>query len=224
MDASAQKPAPATAVDKAVAGIRAKIKDGIYVPGQRLIEADLTRALGVSRGPLREAMWRLAGEGLVKIEPNRGVVVRKLTRREVRDIYDIREMLEGLAARLAAEYIDEPPNRSLLRAARTSAANAAKQGDPYAYLPANEALHDAIVRISGNTELATLLSQLRLPVFRLQFRRLLTSAGMVQSNAEHEEVTAAILKGDPQAAERAMRKHVRNSGRMLQELPDAAFD
>ena len=82
-----------------------------------MIEADLTRLLGVSRGPLREAMARLAGDGLVTIEPNRGVTVKTLTRAEVRGIAAVREMLEGLAARLAAEHIGVGTNKSEFRKA-----------------------------------------------------------------------------------------------------------
>lgn len=213
-----------TAVDKAVASVREKIKDGVYAPGQRLIEADLTQALGISRGPLREAMWRLAGEGLVKVEPNRGVIVRKLNREEVRNIYDIREMLEGLAARLAAENIGKLRNKSRLQAAKSVAVKAAKGADPVAYMRANEAFHDLIVEISGNAELATLIAQLRLSVFRLQFRRILNPDTMRDSVRDHERITAAIASGKADEAERAMRQHVRHSGDLLRELPDSTFE
>src|SRR5690606_3964267 len=91
-----------TAVDKVAHAIVEGIKAGIYAPGQRLIEADLTRDLGVSRGPVREATRRLGAEGILDVLPHRGAVVRKLSRRDVAAIYQIRELLEGLAARLSA--------------------------------------------------------------------------------------------------------------------------
>ena len=78
------------------------VKDGRYAPGQRLVEADLTAELGVSRGPLREALGRLAAEGVLELEPYRGAVVRRLTREDVEDLFSVREVLEGEAARLAA--------------------------------------------------------------------------------------------------------------------------
>ena len=89
---------PVTAVERIADDLRKGIKTGRFAPGQRLIEADLTRLLGVSRGPLREAMARLAGDGLVTIEPNRGVTVKTLTRAEVRGIAAIRETIAGMDA------------------------------------------------------------------------------------------------------------------------------
>ena len=81
------------------------IKSGRIVPGQRLIEADLTSELRVSRGPVREALKRLSAEGLVRLIPHRGAYIRKLTRREVMDILVIQETLTALAARLAAQLL-----------------------------------------------------------------------------------------------------------------------
>ena len=77
------------------------IKGGRFVPGQRLIEADLTAELGVSRGPVREALKHLAAEGLIHLIPHRGAYIRKLTRRQAIDILVIQETLTALAARLA---------------------------------------------------------------------------------------------------------------------------
>ncbi len=214
----------ATAVDRAVDAVREKIKEGVYAPGQRLIEADLTTALGISRGPLREAIWRLAGEGLVKVEPNRGAIVRKLSREEILDIYRIREMLEGLAARLAAENIGEMRGRSRIQAARAETIKAAKAADPYTYMEANEAFHDLIVELSRNAELAALISQLRRSLFRLLFRRILSPDSMRTSVTDHKEIAKAIMDGQPAASERAMRKHIRQSRDTLMKLPESAFD
>lgn len=223
---AAGKPVPKlTVVEKTAQAIRAGIREGVYVPGQRLIEADLTRALGVSRGPLREAMWRLAGEGLVRIEPNRGVVVRKLSRDDVRHIYDIREALEGLAARLAAENIDVGDNRARLRQEVKHQQRFRKGNDVSGYVRANEAFHDLIVRMSGNDNLLGLVGQLRMPLVWLQFKHLMSNMPITLNTAaeQHVEVAAAVLEGKPAQAERAMRKHIRESGRSLLQLPDSAF-
>jgi DNA-binding GntR family transcriptional regulator len=207
-----------------VQAIRSGIKEGIYAPGQRLIESELTRTFGVSRGPLREAMWRLAGEGLVRIEPNRGVTVRKLSRAEVRHIYEIREMLEGLAARLAADQIDSGDHRSRLRSAQRTLDQCRKTNDVNGYILANEQLHELIVELSENELLSSLLGQLRVPIFRLQFRRFLAIPSAISASAEqHAEVLNAILAGESGAAERAMRRHIRESGQLIQDLPDSGF-
>ena len=218
MAMTARRTAPITAVERAVTAIREGIRDGRYALGQRLVEAELTKVLGVSRGPLREAMWRLAGEGLVTIEPNRGVMVRRLTEQDLIEIYEIRELLEGLAARRAATRIDEDQHRALLDKANKQCRHAQRTNDVTAYMEANEAFHDTIVEISGNDRLFDLITQLRLPLFRLQFQRMLTPGSARQSVDEHADIYKAITDADPARAERAMRKHVKASGKLLRQL------
>src|SRR4051812_16469171 len=94
-------------VDRTAALIRQQIVEGRLVPGQRLIARDLVEQLGISRGPLREAFRRLAADGLVDLIPNRGAMVRRLSNDEIAQVYQIREALEGYAARRAAELIEQ---------------------------------------------------------------------------------------------------------------------
>lgn len=214
-----------TVVEYALDALRAGIKDGRYTPGQRLIEVDLTRELNVSRGPVREAMHRLAGEGLVVIEPHRGVVVRLLTRKDVAGLYEVREAIEGLAARLAAKHIDEADNAKRLRAAIKQMRDVFDSGDAATYMESNERLHALIFELGGNETLIKMVQQLRLPVFRLQFSRMMRSSAEAKNDSveDHEKVVQAILAGNPQKAERAMRRHVRHAGRMILYLPDNSF-
>ena len=99
-------------VDDIIERLREAILAGRIVPGQRLVANDLTGQLGVGRGSVREAFQRLASDGLVEIIPNRGAIVRRLSRDQVRELFQIRVNLEGLAARLAAENINENSNRA----------------------------------------------------------------------------------------------------------------
>jgi len=221
--AGAMRTASPSAVSRIVEEIRRGIKEGRYAPGQRLIESDLTRTLGVSRGPLREAMARLAGDGLVTIEPNRGATVRSLTREEVRSISAIRECLEGLAARLAASRIGEAHNLAEFKRVWSEFASARSRASAFDYVVANERFHTAIVQLSGNVPLAQLLEQMRTPVYRFQFRSRLTAEAIGRGHEDHSEVAAAILAGDPERAERAMRRHLRNSAKLIESLPDDAF-
>ena len=220
-----QKSASPTVVEYALDALREGIKVGRYTPGQRLIEADLTRELNVSRGPVREAMHRLAGEGLVVIEPHRGVVVRRLTREDVANLYEVREGIEGLAARLAAKHIDEGDNAKRLRAAIKQMRDVFESGDAAAYMESNESLHGLIFELSGNNALVKMVQQLRLPVFRLQFSRMMRSSAEAKNDSveDHEKVVQAILAGNPKKAERAMKTHVRHAGRMILHLPDNSF-
>src|ERR1700750_1796687 len=93
-------------VTQIVESIREGIRQGHYSPGHRLIESDLTREFGVSRGPVREALGRLQVEGLVEIAPHRGASVRRMTRHDVDELVVVRQMLQGGAARLAALNIN----------------------------------------------------------------------------------------------------------------------
>ncbi|HZP29213.1 MAG TPA: GntR family transcriptional regulator [Acidimicrobiia bacterium] len=205
-----------TAVEAVIEAITDGVKDGRYVPGQRLVEADLTRDLGVSRGPLREALGRLAAEGIVENEPYRGAVVRRLTRADVVDLFQIREVLEGEAARLAARAIDEGDHRRRMAASLRTLERFKRRPDTFAYMDENTRFHELVVELGGNKLLARLIGQLQVHAFRLLLRRLVADGNAVDDSIrEHEAVAHAILDGDGRAAERAMRRHVRRSGEMV---------
>ena len=99
-----------TSPDRVVDAITRNLRAGVFVPGQRLIEADLTKELRVSRGPVREALKRLAAEGVLTVTRNRGAYVRALSRVEVRDSLVVLEALVGVMADLAARRISENDN------------------------------------------------------------------------------------------------------------------
>lgn len=209
--ASEPSGARGTAVDTVTAAIIEGIKYGRFVPGQRLVESDLTSELGVSRGPLREAFGRLAAEGLLEIEPYRGALVRRLRREDIVDLFEVREALEGQAAALAAARIDTAGNRATLEAALAEMREEHDRTDIVGYMDVNERFHALIVELSGNRTLARLVGQLQVQVFRLFYRRLADAAARERSVSDHEAVATAILAGDPAAAEQAMRAHVRTS-------------
>jgi DNA-binding GntR family transcriptional regulator len=213
-----------TVVEYALETLRSGIKEGRYAPGQRLIEADLVRELGVSRGPVREALHRLAGVGLVMIEPHRGVVVRRLSRKDVETLYEVREVIEGLAARLATKNVKERKGVKQLRALRQKMRKAHRNKDVATYMEVNEELHQKIVELSDNSWLEHLVDHMHLHTFRLGFAQLMVRLeDMGASEEEHEKVIQAILDGDAQKAERAMRTHVRHSAKLVQKLPDSSF-
>jgi DNA-binding GntR family transcriptional regulator len=200
-----------TAVDAVVSAIVEAIKVGRYVPGQRLVEADLTEELGVSRGPLREAFGRLAAEGLLEIEPYRGALVRRMTRDDLRDLYQVREAVEGQAAALAAARIDEGGNRARLTRALAEMSEQHGGLDIPGYMDISEHFHSLIVELSGNELLAHVVAQLQVQAFRLFYRSLADATAREKSVTDHEAVAAAVLAGDPSRAERAMRRHVRHT-------------
>ncbi len=198
-------------VERTIATMRDAIRDGRYVQGQRLVVADVTKALGVSAGPVREAIRRLTGEGLVEITQHRGATVRTFKRKDVREIYQLREVVEGLAARLAAEHIDIGNNAAELKASvaemRTIVRNHGRN-----YYQHNRDFHELIYKIADNEAMRQMARQLVLPIYKLQFHSLLSPEYYRVSASEHEAIAQAILDGDGPGAERLMRNHVRNSG------------
>ncbi len=202
-----------TVVGYTIDALRDAIREGRLAPGQRLVVADLTSMLGVSNGPVREAIRRLTGEGLVEIVPHRGAAVRVFDSADLREIFDIREVLEGLAARLAAERTGAA-GRDPELAAMVVGMRAILEDGP-AYIAHNRAFHKLIYALAGNARLSEQAGQLTLPLYRWQFHTLMDPAYARVSASEHEEIAAAILAGDGARAERAMRNHVDSSGRAM---------
>ena len=222
-DDSASAKGRGTTVERLVEHLREGILYGRYAAGQRLIEADLTRAFGVSRGPLREAFRRLSAEGLIESIPNRGALVRRLTLKETRELFQIRTALEMLAAQLAAANIATPGVRAKFEAAIMPIWNDSPRNAPLAYLDENKLFHQAVVDASGNDQLAAVGRQLQLPLIMFQLSGALTPDILAQSNAEHRAVAQAILAGDGAAAAEGMRKHLDRASRFSEQLPPQVF-
>lgn len=203
--------------------LRDRIRQGVFVPGQRLIEADLTLELGVGRGRVREVLRTLVGEGLLDFQENRGVLVRRLTRSEVAEIGQTREALEGLCARLAASRDLEPADAERLKALQAELDAAASVADLARYNQANRDYHHLIAELAGNRFANEFLGRIAAASVRLQFAAALNSARMLGGNADHHMITTAILGGNPDVAEVAMRAHVRRGNAHLAELADHLY-
>ncbi|WP_373066214.1 GntR family transcriptional regulator [Zavarzinia sp.] len=202
-------------VDYTIDALRDAIRSGEYAPGQRLVVADVTRHLSVSAGPVREAIRRLTGEGLVEIVPHKGASVREITADDIREIHQLREVVEGLAARLAADNVDDPAYRAEIAEIRTEMDLAATTEDAELFLANNRRFHDLIYRMAGNGRLKLLAEQLILPVYQLRLPHRMTVDDLHASYAFHQRIIAAVLNGRASAAEQAMREHVAESARGL---------
>lgn len=211
------------AVGRVVAAIRQRLFDGAYVPGQRLVEADLMAEFDVGRGTVREALQRLSSDGLVDLVRNRGATVHRLSRREVEEQFAIREVLEGLAAGTAARRIAEGGNRAALERLWQRQRIAARQSTITEYYRLNRDFHTLVMALAGNRQLHAMLDHLHVRLFALQFKGTLGLVHRDISFADHRRIVEAILAGNAAAAQRAMRRHVRNSHQMIVDLPDTAF-
>lgn len=212
-----------TAVPSLPDQLIARIKEGFYAPGQRLIEADLMTDFGIGRSKVRETLKTLVGEGYLSFEKNRGACVRRFTRQEAIDRARVREMLEGLAARQVAERGLDKAARAELKQLQKALDKGAKDKDFSSYSRLNEEFHDFILAHSGNEYAADLLKRLSVPLFRTQFTGLFTTEGLFTRNEDHRRISDAILAEDPDAAELAMREHVGNGIRAMLTLRDDEF-
>lgn len=199
------------------------IKKGRYVPGQRLIEADLTRELKVSRGPVREAFKRLAGEGVLVLSKHRGAFVRAQSRDEVRDMICVLEVLAGLAAKLAARHINEKDNRQRLQEVFQAAMREGEEGETLAFLDERRRFYDTLYEIGGNRELQHMVPRMQISLLRLQFQAFVSRKQHESQLKELHAIVEAVLKGDPKNAERTARAHLRRRRLSLTTLPDRAY-
>jgi DNA-binding GntR family transcriptional regulator len=209
--------------DRVVDAIVRSIRSGVYVPGQRLIEADLTREHGVSRGPVREALKRLAAEGVLTLTRHRGAYVRALSRLEVRDSMVVLEALVGLMASLTAHHIGENDNRSKMRKALERLRAFRNDGGTAAFLHERRHFYDTMLEIGGNLELKRMLPLMQIHLLRMQFQAYITPRDREKQFNEYETITETILSGDGVRAQKVASLHIRRTRLSVMRLPDEAF-
>jgi DNA-binding GntR family transcriptional regulator len=190
--------------------IRDAIVGGKLSPGERIVEDRLCSELGVSRSPVREALRKLEGEGLVAILPRRGAVVTELSERDGIDLLEVREALEGLAARLAASRITVAELGELEQiCARMGRAIAS--GDDVALVEQNTKFHHAIIQASRNRWIGEFMAGVRAQTRRIYRSSIELPGRGPGSLREHTELVAALRQGDPQQAEALARQHVQRA-------------
>jgi DNA-binding GntR family transcriptional regulator len=201
-----------------VDGIRAAIADGEFVPDQRLVEADLSERFGASRASVRTALVQLTSEGLVERVQNRGARVRAISLAEAIEMTEVRMALEGLCAAKAAERLTDD-NRDQLRGIGSAMQAAVAAGDLLGYSEQNKELHALIRALGGQTTARAILERLRGQNVRHQFQLAMQPGRAAASLPQHLEIIEALCAGDPDAAEAAMRRHLRS---VIDTLPDVA--
>lgn len=197
--------------------LRREIIEGLHAPQQRLVEAEVAQMLGISRATAHAVLIRLQEEGLVEIQPNRGARVRAFSVDEATLILQVREVLEGLAAALAAEKAT-PAQIESLRAILAEMEEAVGGGDLVRYSSLNGQFHRAVLDIAAHAYVSRILATLRYPLVRYQFRTVLAPGRARQSLAEHHEIVRCIEQHDVAAAEVAGRRHVAQVRSTLQAI------
>lgn len=200
-------------VDSVVHELTEAIVKGRIHPGDQLVEMEVGKQLGVSRGPVREAIRRLEQMGIVEKIPYRGAFVSVLTTRDVKELHDLREPLEGLAAGLVAARRPAEGAAALAQIIEEMR-HVDPDGDQYLMINLDAGFHDTLVQLSGHKLLQELWATIsvRLRTFLLlKTERMYASP--IEAAALHEPIIEAIAQGDVKRAEREARRHVASAGR-----------
>jgi DNA-binding GntR family transcriptional regulator len=195
--------------------LREAIVRGELAPNQRLIEAEMSNVFKLPRAAVRTALVRLEHEGLVERERHRGARVRLVSEEEAVEILQCRAALEGVAARQAALKIT-PAGAEELRSVLARQRAALDAQDLLNASDVNALLHAKIVELSGHATAQRLIRSLNSQMVRFQFRTILIPGRPGQSHAEHTAIVDAVIAGDADKAERAMRKHLDNVAHALE--------
>lgn len=191
---------------------------GEIAPGSKLVETQISSELGVSRTPLREAISRLGQEGLLEVVPRRGTFVRKHSRNEILESLEIRETLEGLAARLAARHATTETIQKMKSCfSGFSPKNVEKSIKDYAQK--NVQFHHLVIQASQNRRLIGIIRNLYDQMDLVRLHTIVLPGRARKSLSEHREIIRLIEKGKGDLAEKSLRLHIRDLRRAVKNYP-----
>jgi len=202
-----------TSSERAASTLRDLILHGEFASGARLGEAELAQRLGVSRTPVREALTRLAAEGLVEIMPNRGARVASWTVAELQGVFDLRSVLEPRITELAVPRATEADLDGLDALAQEMVAvgSPGPAQDLDTLVPLNREFHDRLIALADQPALTTALAGAVRPPIVLRNFHAYDAASLRRSLAHHVEIVTAMRAGDPEWARSVMTAHIRNA-------------
>jgi DNA-binding GntR family transcriptional regulator len=192
------------------ASLRDAIWEGRFAPGERIPEEEIARSLGVSRTPVREALQRLQERGLLTVGAGRTLVVAGLTKQQVLELYAMREILEGSAARFAAQHANEAEIDILHRLLDEFDKH---RGNPRLLISLNRRFHGAVCEAAHNRYLIQTLDGMHDALALLHSNTFRVPNRTNESDAEHRRIVLAIERRNPDEAETAARDHVRQAQR-----------
>ena len=202
--------------EKILETIREAILKGNLRPGEKVAEPELAERFGISRTPIREAFRQLESEGYLTVIPRKGAVVAALSERDVQEFYAIKSILEGYAARLAAEKLSDKELEKL-EGVNDKLKQLAADGDVKAFYRVHNEFHETFLRAADNSKLYELIQQLGLKFSRLRMASLSVEGRMAISVEEHEKLLDAFRRHDGQAAEDLVKKTAHIGGKVLLE-------
>lgn len=194
--------------------LRQAILIGELKPGERLMEIHLADKLGVSRTPIREAIHKLEQEGLVTIIPRRGAEVAQITEKSMKDVLEVRRTLDALCVELACDRITEE-GLGDLKSACDHFEQCVRTKDNKKIAQADVALHDIIVRATGNQRLIQLVNNLSEQMYRYRFEYIKDSSQHETLVEEHRIIYQSIVRKDKTTAAKAARTHIDNQEKAI---------
>jgi DNA-binding GntR family transcriptional regulator len=210
-------------VERIVGDVLHSIRSGRMVPGQHLVETDLTARYGVSRGSLREGLKQLAADGIVSLTRHRGAFIAALDRRGMLDLLDVLEPLCTLAARLAAQRPQEAGQHAELHGIALALRQGSRMTSRAAYLENRRRFYDQLVAMAGNDELRRIIPLNRVDLFRAQFDVARTPEQQHRRAAGYMRIANAVADGDAAKAQRMVKQHFAGSRRALEERGEESF-
>ena len=196
--------------------LRERIARHALPPGAKMLENDLAREFGVSRAKVRDAFGVLEQRGLIQRIPNRGAVVARLDLSQVFEIYAVREMLEGLCARLAVERTKPSSWQDLVQVFGRPMETIVKRGEFEKYIANLDELRSRTLEAAGNGVLADMLDSINDKTREIQRRIIILPGRAAEGLEQHRAVLAAMRKGDAAGAEELRRANIRSSREYLE--------
>lgn len=200
--------------EKILETIREAILRGTLRPGEKVPEPELAERFGISRTPIREAFRQLESEGFLTVVPRKGAVVTDLSERDVEEFYSIKSILEGYAARIAAEKLSDR-DIERLNGINERLEQLAREGDVKTFFRVHNEFHELFIRAAGNDKLAELIGQLVLKFNRLRMTSLSLPGRMEISVLEHKKIIEAFQAHNGELADNLVRKTAAHGGQVL---------
>jgi len=187
--------------------LKMQILTGKITPGTRMMEVELAEDMGVSRTPVREAIRKLEKEGLVVIEPRRGAYASQISTKDMVDILEVRQTIEGLAAAFAASRMNEEQKKELVKV-YDEFNDAVETGNMKQMISTDARFHHLIVEASGNKLLISMVQQLQELVLRFRYLYYDDFRRAEKMPDEHKYIMEAIIRGDEEKARSAADAHI----------------
>lgn len=200
--------------------LRESILKGELEPGERLMEIRLAEKLGVSRTPVREAIRKLELEGLAVVLPRRGAVVAQITVSDLKDVLEVRRVLEALTVELACKRITKGDMEEL-KESFYNFQKAVRKNDLSDIVETDVEFHDVIYKAGRNRRLIQILNNLREQMYRYRFEYMKDREKRLLLVEEHKMIVSAIEKGDIPAAKKAIWTHITNQEKTIIENLEA---